>query len=206
MDDIFARIGLVLSGIIAQSTIHGPARSEAERLVEELRSSDTTISRIVEERVRAHTEALAGQVAALTAGADHLRAIVFSTSMLETLEAGSSNEEELETLRGLFKRTPDPLDRDHNGERGGDLPDPPTEDPDHMTIAMAEAWLDERKIDRKGVTKRDDLRELVRKAQAEAAPEGGVADITITEGGAGSAAIAEGGRSDVIPAPDEEEA
>lgn len=165
MEDLLARVGLVLSHLIANSTIHGPQKEEAERLAAELQAFPGSINSMVEERVRAHVEAVQGRVDVLEEGKRKADFVVFSNANLESLEANGTDEEELANIRRTFGR-PDKFDRDGDGAPGGSMPAPPTDNPDEMTIAMAEAWLDERGVDRTGVTKRDDLRALVRKEQA----------------------------------------
>lgn len=65
------------------------------------------------------------------------------------------------------------------GADGVDL----TSDPEQMTVAQATQWLDDHQIDHDGVTLRDDLRALVAKTQAAAAPQAtGTADTTIMVG------------------------
>jgi hypothetical protein len=173
MDDIFARIGLTMGHLLSHSTVEGPARDEAARLIEELKATDVTIHRVVQERVAAEIEALAGKVNSHERKLNQVGAVTFSRANLASLEESGSDEEELVNLRRVFNGAdPERFDHDGDGFAGGSLANPPTDDPEKMTIAQAKKWLDDNEVDYTGVTRVDDLRALVSGKMADIANAG----------------------------------
>lgn len=181
MKDIYARVGTVLSHLLAASTVHGPAKQECERLITELMGTDASVDTAVQQRVTAAMDELSGRVAALEQGQDRVRSAVFSgAGQKALLDACGADTAAAEALKGLFNGAdPAKFDHDQDGAAGGRAPNPPTDNPDEMTIAQAKAWLDEHGVDHAGLTKVADLRQLVKASM----PAGEAAPQTLTAGG-----------------------
>lgn len=64
MNDVFARIGLALTHLLNQSTVHGPAREEVDRLSLELQTFESGITAIIDARVQAAVEKIQGELEA----------------------------------------------------------------------------------------------------------------------------------------------
>jgi hypothetical protein len=175
--DYFARIGLVLRDLTENSTLNGDKKAEALRLAAELEAASDDLVTIINDRVRATTEAQDGRIVVIEESRAKIEAVVFSTSNAASLglEVPAPTDEEKARLKDLFNGAdPRLFDHDGDGEPGGSEPAADTEDPDQMTVAQATEWLDAHEIDHKGVTLRDDLRQLVREAQVvpdEAGPD-----------------------------------
>lgn len=176
MKDLFARVGTVLGHLLAASTVHGPAREESLRIIDELKASSDSIEDIVRERVRQELEGIHGKVVAL-------------------------EHDQLRTREAVFNGAPPAaFDHDRDGNPGGSPPAPPTDNPDEMTVAQAKAWLDERSIEYPAAAKKAELVELVKAAQVtpqepaetgDATISSGVADDSLT-GGAGDDTLGAG--------------
>ena len=164
MSDYFARIGRVLEALVSVSTINGDVKSDALALCAELKSASDNLTAAVEERVRAATETLAGQVSVLEQGRERVDAIVFSNAGRGVLlgDAGPSDEAEQARLRELFNGA-DPAKFDHDGVGGvgGSAPNPPTQNIDEMTVAQLKSVLDEQGRDYPATAKKADLQNLV---------------------------------------------
>lgn len=169
MSDYFARIGRVLEALVSVSTINGDVKSDALALCAELKSAPDNLTAAVEERVRAATETLAGQVSVLEQGRERVDAIVFSNAGRGVLlgDAGPSDEAEQARLRELFNGA-DPAKFDHDGV-GGPLPAPPApviDFPtgaaiDEMTVAELKVELGARDIPIPAKAAKADLQNLL---------------------------------------------
>ncbi len=169
MSDYFARIGRVLEALVSVSTINGDVKSDALALCAELKSAPDNLTAAVEERVRAATETLAGQVSVLEQGRERVDAIVFSNAGRGVLlgDAGPSDEAEQARLRELFNGA-DPAKFDHDGV-GGSLPAPPApviDFPtgaaiDEMTVAELKVELGARDIPIPAKASKIDLQNLL---------------------------------------------
>ena len=172
MSDYFARIGRVLEALVSVSTINGDVKSDALALCAELKSAPDNLTAAVEERVRAATETLAGQVSVLEQGRERVDAIVFSNAGRGVLlgDAGPSDDAEQAKLRALFNGA-DPAKFDHDGVGGpgGSLPAPPArviDFPagaaiDEMTVAELKVELGARDIPIPAKASKIDLQNLL---------------------------------------------
>lgn len=201
MKDLFARIGTVLESLLVTSTVHGAARDEANRLVEELKGLDLSIEEVVADRVRAATEGLGGQVQALEEGQGRTSGILFSTAARNALLATTDSEEEHKKLEALFNgANPAAFDHDKDGNAGGSEAHPPTDNPDDMTVAQAKAWLDERQIEYPSGARRDELRELVKSKMPAPVTDGGTGGPETAAGEEGAQTLTGGDGNDSVEA------
>lgn len=200
MADYLSRIGTALRALTDNSTLNGDVRTEILRLSDELIACEDQFASMIRDRVRAEIEAVSGRLQALEEGKAKADAVIFSTAAAGALGVPGAppvSDADKERLRDIFNGAdPTLFDHDGDGQPGGSLPveDPepepaaepePTPEPApepepepeavaaEMTIAEAEAWLDAHEVDRKGVTRRDDLRALVVDEQARLAEAAG---------------------------------
>lgn len=168
MTDMFPRIALVLSHLLANSTVHGPAKSECERLIEELRELDRSIEEIVSDRVRAAVEAVEGRMDAQEEHARGVGSIVYSKALEDTVLATTTSTEEHEVLTAAFGKGASyrpQLDHDKNGANGGSEPAEPTDDIEAMTVAQLKGALDKAEAGYPADAKKADLKKLLLKAR-----------------------------------------
>jgi hypothetical protein len=186
MRDLFSRIGTVLGHLLSASTVHGPAKEEATRLIEELEAADVAIEEIVAERVRAAIEGLDGRALTLEERHNELSAIVFSAATAAVVLLKAEETGELEHLQRIFDGRANPMDLDGDGASGGSLPVPPTDDPDEMTVAMLKAALNAAEVEYSSSALKPELVQLLKDFRAtavEPTPPAPEAETTMVPGG-----------------------
>lgn len=170
MSENFALIGVALQRLLSISTMQGAPRAEVEEIIEQLRSADDKLVEIVNDRVRAASEALTGEVAALKDDSRRVQDAVFAPpeppkdpeppekEAEPTPEPIPAPEPEKELSEAQIKA----LDLDEDGEAGGSKPVEATDDPDGMTVAMLRKAIAAKGGDNPPAnTNKADLREIL---------------------------------------------